>query len=213
MSKDNKIEKVIERVKSLFQNDSTGHDYFHTLRVYHLSIKIAEKEKANLEVVKIAALLHDVDDPKLFHTENFANAKKIMCDCSIDTEIAKKVIDVIKTVSFKGKHTIPTSIEGKIVQDADRIDALGAIGIARTFAYGGAKNRVIYDPNIAPLREMDESTYRNHESTSINHFYEKLLLLKDLMNTEEGKRIAINRHRYMEDFLKEFYLEWKSDVT
>ncbi len=204
------VEKIIRCITPLFNGDKTGHDIFHTLRVYHLALKIAREEKANEKLVTLASLLHDVDDPKLFQTLDFANARAIMKACNIEKEIVTIVIGIIKEVSFKGKDSvIPATLEGKIVQDADRLDAIGAIGIARAFAYGGAKNRVMYDPNEKPLSEMDENAYRNHKGTTINHFYEKLLLLKDMLNTVEARKIAQNRHEFMKRFLDEFFLEWE----
>lgn len=157
----------------------------------------------------IAALLHDADDIKIFGTKNYENARQIMTDCHLTADIIERVIDVIREISFKGtKTTVPESIEGKIVQDADRLDAMGAIGIARAFAYGGNHNRPIHIPDYQPITDMSETEYRNNKGTTINHFYEKLLLLKDMMNTDCAKSIAGKRDKYMREFLKEFQDEW-----
>ncbi len=171
--------------------------------------KIAKTEKCNEYIVMIAALLHDTDDIKLFETEDYENARRIMSDCRLTEDTIDNVIDIIREISFKGMETTsPKSIEGKIVQDADRLDAMGAIGIARAFAYGGNHNRAIHIPDCQPNTNMNEAEYRNNKSTTINHFYEKLLLMKDMMNTDCAKAIAKKRDEYMHEFLKEFYDEW-----
>ncbi len=157
----------------------------------------------------IAALLHDTDDIKIFEIRDYENARRIMLDCHLTDSTIERVIDIIREISFKGTETVsPKSIEGKIVQDADRLDAMGAIGIARAFAYGGNHNRAIHIPDCQPNMNMDETEYRNHEGTTINHFYEKLLLIKDMMNTDCAKSIAWKRDEYMRGFLKEFNDEW-----
>ncbi|MDE6746157.1 MAG: HD domain-containing protein [Oscillospiraceae bacterium] len=205
------INNALEFVKSTFNNDYSGHDYFHTLRVYKMAARIAEQENANLIIVQLAALLHDVDDIKL-SPETYANKNKavdFLRTHGISEEMIKTICNIIGEVSFKGTDSItPETIEGKCVQDADRLDAIGAIGIARTFAYGGSHNRIIHDPEIKPTVNMNADKYQNHISTSINHFYEKLFQLKDLMNTDTAKKIAKQREDYMRDYISEFLDEW-----
>lgn len=198
-----------QKINELFADDCSGHDYWHSLRVLNTAKKIAKTEKCDEYIVMVAALLHDADDIKIFKTKNCENARQIMADCHLTADIVERVIDVIREVSFKGTETtVPKSIEGKIVQDADRLDAIGAIGIARAFAYGGNHNRAIHIPYCQPNPDMDETEYRNNKGTTINHFYEKLLLLKDMMNTDCAKAIAKRRDEYMRKFLEEFYDEW-----
>lgn len=209
------IENAIKYVKQKFADDYSGHDYHHTMRVYRLAVQIAKKEKADLLIVQLAALLHDVDDVKL-SPETYAtkkNAVDFMESNSVDNEIIEAVCKVIEEVSFAGKDSVvPSTIEGKCVQDADRLDAMGAIGIARTFAYGGSRGRKIYDPEIKPLVNMSKEEYhQNQNSTSLNHFYEKLLLLKDMMNTDAAKRIAEHRQVVMENYIEEFLAEWEGE--
>ena len=205
------MERIIKRVKEIFQNEFSGHDYFHTLRVYEMAKRIAEKEDANIEVVILASLLHDVDDFKLSPNtyENKDNARFILKENNISSDLIEVVCKIIDQVSFKGiDSVIPDTIEGKIVQDADRLDAIGAIGIARAFAYGGNHNRVMYNPEELPKLNMNETEYRNHVSTTINHFYEKLFTLKDLMNTKTAKNIAETREKYMKEYIDRFIDEW-----
>lgn len=199
-------------IKSIFSGDSSGHDYYHTIRVYKLATKIAKQENADVKTVQLAALLHDVDDIKFF-PDTYAtkkNAVDFMMANKVDEEIIKVVCKIIDEVSFAGTDSIvPDTIEGKCVQDADRLDAIGAIGIARTFAYGGSRGRKIYDPEI----KMNKDEYqKNKNSTSINHFYEKLLLLKDMMNTTEGRKLAEHRQVVMLEFLNEFMIEWEGKM-
>lgn len=205
------INDAIEFVINTFNEDYSGHDYFHTLRVYKMATRIAEQENANLTVVQLAALLHDVDDIKL-SPETHANkdrAVTFLREHSISEAMIKTICDIIGEVSFRGTDSIvPETIEGRCVQDADRLDAMGAIGIARAFAYGGSHNRVIHDPDIKPIVHMNAEEYQNHISTSINHFYEKLFLLKDLMNTDTAKKIAEQRDVYMKSYILEFMKEW-----
>jgi uncharacterized protein len=199
-----------EYAADIFKDDCSGHDDDHTLRVFENAQRILKTEpQANAFIVSLAALLHDVDDIKLFPNDfDYQNARKFMVDQAIDSKIQERVVDVISQVSFKANETsTPSALEGKIVQDADRLDAIGAIGIARAFAYGGSHHRKIYDPKEKPKTDMTYEEYRNGTSSTINHFYEKLLLLKDLMNTEEAKRMAIQRQRFMLVFLEEFYAE------
>ncbi len=209
------IENAIEYVKQIFANDCSGHDFHHTMRVYRLAAQIAKQENANLLVVQLVALLHDVDDAKL-SPETYAtkkNAVDFMESNGMDNIFIEAVCKIIEEVSFVGTDSVvPSTIEGKCVQDADRLDAMGAIGIARTFSYGGSKGRTIYDPDIKPLVNMSKEEYRqNQDSTSVNHFYEKLLLLKDMMNTDAAKRMAEHRQVVMENYLEEFMAEWKGE--
>lgn len=207
------IEKAKEYVKQFFSNDCSGHDYYHTMRVYRLATEIAKQEKANIQVVQLAALLHDVDDVKLSPDthEKKENAVNFLKDNGLTKEKIAIICKIIEEVSFAGTDSVvPGTLEGKCVQDADRLDALGAIGIARTFAYGGSKGRKIYDPDIKPIIDMSKEEYcQNSTSTSINHFYEKLFLLKDMMNTGTARKLAEHRHIVMEDFLREFMSEWE----
>ena len=202
------IEKAIEYVKQVFAGDSSGHDDSHTLRVWRLAVEIAEQEHANMQIVHLAALLHDVDDRKLSPetSESKTRATAFMKNNGVSDEVSAAVRQIIGEISFAGTDSVvPGTIEGKCVQDADRLDAIGAIGIARAFAYGGSRGRKIYDPDIKPLLNMSKEEYhQNQTSTSINHFYEKLLLLKDMMNTPTARKIAAHRQAVMEDFLQEF---------
>lgn len=204
--------KLIEYVNKKFEGDSSGHDVHHSLRVYKNALKLAKDQECDKELIMMSALLHDVDDFKLFKTSNYENARKILTECNINESRIEEVIKIISTVSFKGTSTkTPDTLEGKIVQDADRLDAIGAIGIARTFAYGGSRGNTMYDPAVKPKLNMNESEYKNHrKGTTVNHFYEKLFLLKDLLNTQLAKEIANKRVLFMEKFLDEFYLEWDS---
>ncbi|WP_430399520.1 HD domain-containing protein [Flavobacterium sp.] len=210
------IDKTILFVKEQLKNAEGGHDWFHIERVYRNSILIAKNEQCNLEIVKLGALLHDIADSK-FHNGDETIGPKIAHEFlkkeNVSEEIISHVIKIIENISFKGGNFEKkfSSKELDIVQDADRLDALGAIGIARTFNYGGFKNRSIYNPNIAPKFNMSKEEYKNSEAPTINHFYEKLLLLKDKMNTESGKKIAEERHLYMENFLSQFYAEWEGE--
>ncbi len=207
------IESAIKYVEKIFAADCSGHDYHHAMRVYRLSMKIAENENADMLIVQLAALLHDADDVKLSPEthETKKNAVDFMRRNEITDEVIDSVCKIIDEVSFAGiDSVVPSTIEGKCVQDADRLDAMGAIGIARVFAYGGNKGRKIYDPNIKPQPNMNKEEYRqNQNSTSINHFYEKLLLLKDMMNTETARKMAEHRQAVMEKYLAEFMAEWE----
>ena len=209
------IENEIKYIRLIFADDCSGHDYHHTMRVYRTATQLAKQEKADVRIVQLAALLHDVDDVKLSKEthESKKNAVDFMRNNDLDNEIIEAVLKIIDEVSFIGVDSVvPSTIEGKCVQDADRLDAIGAIGIARAFAYGGSKGRRIYDPIIEPLFNMNKADYyQNQNSTSINHFYEKLLLLKDMMNTETAKKIAEHRHTFMETYLDEFFSEWEGE--
>ncbi|SHO51884.1 HD domain-containing protein [Anaerocolumna xylanovorans] len=203
-------ENAFKYLKETFKNDCSGHDYYHSVRVYKNAVNIAQKEGGNLFLIKLAALLHDVDDSKLFDTsDKLQNARKFLVENGVDDSSINEICKIIKSVSFKGNGSvIPDSLEGKIVQDADRLDALGAIGIARTFAYGGHKGRPIHEPYEKPIDNMAAKEYENHISTSINHFYEKLLKLKNLMNTDTAISLAENRHVFIKKYLDEFTNEW-----
>ena len=207
------INKTIEKAKETFQNDYSGHDFWHTIRVYNVAKTIAEKEKCDLEIVCLAALLHDFDDAKITNsTIKLENATKWLNENNYPQDRINWIKDIINNISFKGVDTkVPKTIEGRIVQDADRLDAIGAIGIARTFAYGGSKGREMWNPNEHYIENMNEEEYRKNKGNTINHFYEKLLKLKDMMNTDTAKEIAENRHHYMELFLDEFYAEWNGE--
>lgn len=210
------IDKTILFVKDKLQNAEGGHDWFHIERVYKNAISIAETETCDLTVVKLGALLHDIADSK-FHDGDEEigpqKARNYLESQKVSEEIIKHVIQIIENISFKGGNFEKqfTSKELEIVQDADRLDALGAIGIARTFNYGGFKNRAIYNPTIAPKLNMSKEEYKKSDAPTLNHFYEKLLLLKDKMNTETGKKMAQERHRFMELFLGQFYSEWEGE--
>lgn len=207
------INNVAIYVESLFSDDGTGHDWWHIYRVWNTALKIAEFSEADLFVVQLTALFHDIADWKFHDGDLSAGSKKtkeILESMDVDEKVIKHVCDIVENISFKGagvENQIKT-IEGMIVQDADRLDAIGAIGIARAFAFGGSRNRIMHDPNIKSVSHDTFEAYKNNVSPTINHFYEKLLLLKNMMNTEKGKNIAIERHKYMEEFLKQFYNEW-----
>lgn len=197
-------------VKELFDNEGSGHDWWHIYRVRNLALKLCEKEGGDSFIVEMAALLHDVDDWKLNGDGKPAKAQKWMESVSLSEKSIKTILKIIDQVSFKGAgvETKAATIEAKIVQDADRLDAIGAIGIARTFAYGGSKSRLIYHPEIHPEIHSDFEDYKKSTAPTINHFYEKLLLLKDRLNTETAKEIAIKRHIFMKDYLNQFFDEW-----
>ena len=214
MSTTNLIETTIQFVKATLAQAEGGHDWFHIERVYKNSVLIAASENCDLEIVQLGALLHDIADSK-FHDGDESigprTARTFLESEKVSPATIDHVIAIIENISFKGGRVERqfSSIELDIVQDADRLDAIGAIGIARTFNYGGFKNRALYNPEIAPNLTMTKDEYKNNEAPTINHFYEKLLLLKDKMNTTTGKQIAQDRHRYMEDFLEQFYAEWE----
>lgn len=215
MNKEKVITNCISFVKKELQNAEGGHDWFHIERVFKNAILISKAEKVDVFVVSLAALLHDIADPKFNNGDEKIGPKKatqFLIDENVPKKIGKHVINIIKHMSFKNsfdKNSLNfSSKEFEVVQDADRLDAIGAIGIARCFNYGGFKNRPLYDPDIIPNLTMTKEEYKNSTAPTINHFYEKLLLLKDKMNTETGKRIATDRHLFMEKYLEQFYNEW-----
>lgn len=211
------INKTILFVREKLTNAEGGHDWFHIQRVYKNALLIAEGETCDETVIKLGALLHDIADSK-FHagdeTVGPKMAREFLESEGVSEATICHVIQIIDNISFKGGKTEKTftSIELDIVQDADRLDAIGAIGIARAFNYGGFKNRAMYDPKIQPNMHMSKEEYKNSQAPTINHFYEKLLLLKDKMNTETGKQIAEQRHQYMQEFLAQFYAEWDGQL-
>ena len=213
MSNENIVNKTILFVKQKLENAEGGHDWFHIERVYKNALSIADSEVCDDTVVKLAALLHDIADSKFNDGDETVGpkiAREFLVSNEVEEATIRHVINIIENVSFKGGNTQNTfsSIELDIVQDADRLDAIGAIGIARAFNYGGFKNRPLYNPNIAPKLHMSKEEYKNSEAPTLNHFYEKLLLLKDKMNTETGKQIAQERHQFMMAYLSQFYAEW-----
>ena len=211
------IEATKNFVRTTLKDAEGGHDWFHTLRVFNNSLLIAKEEKVDLLVVALGALLHDIADSK-FHNGDDTIAPKMAREFlfkkDVDSIIIEHVIKIINNISFnksleKGKKF--TSPEMNVIQDADRLDAIGAIGIARCFNYGGFKNRKIFDPSIKPNMNMTKEEYKKSTAPTINHFYEKLLLLSDKMNTKTGKRIAKHRHQFMEQYLDQFYAEWDGE--
>ncbi|WP_121964262.1 HD domain-containing protein [Myroides sp. N17-2] len=215
---DKRIDQVILYVKKELQQAESGHDWFHIERVYRNALNIVEGEgEVDLVVVKLIALLHDIADSK-FHggdeTVGPTKARKLLEELSYDQDTIEHVVKGIENISFKGGNfnQVFRSKELDIVQDADRLDAIGAIGIARTFNYGGYKNTLMYDPKIEPKIGMSKEEYKNNVGTTINHFYEKLLRLKDLMNTDTGRQLAEGRHKFMESFLSQFYDECEGNA-
>ncbi len=203
-------DNALEFARQLCGGDSGGHDFGHVERVYRTAIGIAEKEGADVFLCALAAALHDVDDRKLSPetSKNKDNARRFLTANAVPEETAERVIQIIDEVSFRGTDSVtPNTVEGKIVQDADRLDAMGAIGIARCFAYGDCTGRKIYETDEKPLLCADAETYYTGKTCSINHFYEKLLQLKDMMNTLSARREAEKRHEYMLGFLSEFFRE------
>lgn len=217
MTNNELIASTIAFVKDELKNAEGGHDWFHIERVYKNTLLIAKQEKVNDLVVSLAALLHDIADPKFNNGDETIGPKKaseFLLKQNVDSEIIEHVTQIIENMSFKNSFDLNplfNSKEMEVVQDADRLDAIGAIGIARCFNYGGFKNRALYNPDVAPNLNMSKAEYKTSEAPTINHFYEKLLLLKDQMNTKTGRRIASDRHKFMEDYLKQFYAEWKGE--
>ena len=209
------INNTIAFVKKELKDAEGGHDWFHIERVFKNALLISKDEKVDVFVVSLGALLHDIADPKFYNGDETIGPKKaseFLISQKVDTATIAHVVNIIQHISFKNSLEKNgekfTSKELEVVQDADRLDAIGAIGIARCFNYGGFKNRALYDPEIIPDLNMTKEAYKNSDAPTLNHFYEKLLLLKDQMNTASGKKIALERHQYMEQFLKQFYNEW-----
>ena len=212
------IEATKAFVKSELLDAEGGHDWFHIERVYKNTLLIAKHEPVDITVVSLAALLHDIADPKFHNGDETIGprvASEFLLTHNVDSETIEHVTQIIENMSFKNSFDLDlsfTSKEMEVVQDADRLDAIGAIGIARCFNYGGFKYRALYNPKIAPNLNMTKAEYKAAKAPTINHFYEKLLLLKDKMNTKTGKRIAQKRHEFMEGFLKQFYAEWEGKL-
>ncbi len=213
MNKKSIITQTAERMKTHLDGEASGHDWWHVYRVWQNALHIGAQEHADLFVVELAALLHDIADWK-FHDGNEDigpnMAAQWLEELSVEPKTIAHICDIIRNLSFKGAGvaTPMDTLEGMIVQDADRLDAIGAIGIARAFAYGGTKNRLMHDPTIPPQHHTSSGQYKNNAGPTINHFYEKLLLLQDRMNTKTARKIAHHRHRFMENFLEEFLQEW-----
>ncbi|WP_044157749.1 HD domain-containing protein [Virgibacillus sp. MSP4-1] len=211
MDKQRILEHTEGWISERFSEDTTGHDQWHMKRVVKLAKQLAEKEKADSFICQLAAYVHDVPDEKLVN-DHEAAMKEIFTflkEEGVPELLRHQIWLAFKDVSFKGQYKVPETLEGKVVQDADRLDALGAIGIARTFAYGGATGAEMFNPNsVHAVKKQDNPSQDN---TTINHFYEKLVKLKDLMNTESAKKMAAERHQYMEKFLTRFYAEWNGD--
>jgi len=216
MNKQQIIENTISFVKETLKNAEGGHDWFHTHRVLKNSQLIAKNEAVDEFVVSLGALLHDIADSKFHNGDETIGAKiaaEFLESQQVDAVVVEHVIQIINNISFKGGRVARTfsSTALDIVQDADRLDAIGAIGIARTFNYGGFKNNTIYNPDVLPELHMSKAEYKKGNGTTVNHFYEKLLLLKDKMNTKTGQQLAQKRHEYMEGFLEQFYAEWNGE--
>jgi len=217
MTKEQIITKTIQFVKKELKDAESGHDWFHINRVYKNAMTIANEEEVNVFIVQVAALLHDIADSKFNNgDENIGpnKAKLFLQTIDVNEKAINHIVQIIANMSFSKsleKKELFQSKELQVVQDADRLDAIGAIGIARAFNYGGYKNRLLYNPKIKPNLNLSKEAYKKSKAPTINHFYEKLLLLKDKMNTETGKKLATERHQFMEDFLKQFYKEWSAE--
>ena len=216
MNKEHQIEKTITFVKEQLSNAEGGHDWFHIQRVLNNAMLIAKSEEVDVFIVQLGALLHDIADSKFHNGDETVGpkiAREFLTQLNVASDVVEHVVKIIENISFAGGNEIQkfNSLELDVLQDADRLDAIGAIGIARTFNYGGFKNRAMYDPEIKPNLAMTKDEYKASNAPTINHFYEKLLLLKDNMNTETGRRVASDRHQFMEQFLEQFYAEWDGE--
>jgi len=217
MNKEEIIKKTAQYIEKTFVNSHSGHDWWHMWRVWQNAKLIGKTEKVDMFIVEMGALLHDISDWKFNSkedSESGTQARQWLQQFNLDRKTIDHICDIVATVSFKGASSTVEmkTTEGKVVRDADRLDAIGAMGIARAFAYGGSQNRLMHNPHEKPKKHHTTQDYVKSTSSTINHFYEKLLLLKNLMNTESAKRIAENRHKFMEDFLREFYSEWSGKI-
>jgi uncharacterized protein len=208
------IDSTADHVKAVLAGEGSGHDWWHVERVWRMARRIGQAEGADLLIVELAALLHDIADWKAHGGDSAVGPKKAgdwLVSLDVEPAIVERVCQIIAGISFKGANVEQPalSLEGKVVQDADRLDAIGAIGIARAFAYGGSKGRLIYDPTCKPTDHDTAEAYLSSRGTTINHFYEKLLLLKDRMNTATGRAVAEKRHQFIERYLRQFYEEWE----
>ncbi|MFO8069419.1 MAG: HD domain-containing protein [Alkalibacterium sp.] len=208
------INDTKQMVREKLLNEGTGHDWYHIERVWKMAVKLAEKEKANRFVVELAALLHDLIDDKLVSNKEDA-VQEVMYwldGVGVSSTDSEKILEIIESISFKGGNRRKLhTIEAQVVQDADRLDAIGAIGIARCFAYAGSKGNPLFDPELSVRDNMTEEEYRRGKTSAVHHFYEKLLKLKDLMNTEAARAIAEERHAFMEEYLTQFFNEWEGE--
>ncbi|MFP8487663.1 HD domain-containing protein [Gracilimonas sp. Q87] len=216
MNKNEALTKTETYVRQKLEGEGSGHDWWHIHRVRNTALKLAEKEQADLFIVELAALLHDIADHKFHEGDEKigpATARKWLEHLDVREPVIKHVCDIIGDVSFKGAEveTPMKTVEGKVVQDADRLDALGAIGIARAFAYGGYKERELYNPEVSPEPHHSFEEYKSSIGPTLNHFYEKLFLLKDRMNTDTGRRLAEKRHHFMKEYVNRFLAEWKGN--
>lgn len=207
------IDRVATQIRRRFVGESSGHDWYHIQRVWKLTQQIAAQEGAKLEIAELGALVHDIADWKFCagdETVGPREARRLLANEGVSGDVIEAVADIVATISFKGAGvtTAMKTLEGQCVQDADRLDAMGAIGIARCFAYGGHAGRAMYDPDIRPVMHTSAEAYKSAKGTSLNHFHEKLFLLKDRMNTASGRAMAEERHRYMEQFIDRFLHEW-----
>ena len=208
------ITETEKYVKGFFENEGSGHDWWHIHRVRNLAVEINKSEGGNPFLVEMAALLHDLDDWKLKKDQKDSRTKEWLDEIKMEKSLANQIVQITQEVSFKGANVEnkTTSLEAKIVQDADRLDAMGAIGIARAFAYGGSKGRLIYHPGIKTKMHSSFEEYKNSDSPTVNHFYEKLLLLKDRLNTKTAIQVGEKRHRYMQDYISKFFAEWNGKI-
>ncbi len=216
------VEQTIAFVKETLHGAEGGHDWFHIQRVFNNTLLIAKDESVNIQVVSLSALLHDIADAKFHDGDESIGpqmAREFLLSLEVESSVIDHVVKIIENISFKStlkskgiKKEKFNSLELQVVQDADRLDAMGAIGIARAFNYGGFKNRELYNPEVSPNLQLDKEVYKNSKAPTINHFYEKLLLLKDKMNTTSGKKLAEERHQFMLDYLEQFYKEWNGSA-
>lgn len=206
------INDTMRMVREKLLNEGSGHDWYHIERVWKMAVTLAEEEQANRFVVELAALLHDLIDDKLVSNKEDAIQEVMywLDGVGVSSKDSEKVLEIIDSISFKGGNTRKLETkEAQVVQDADRLDAIGAIGIARCFAYAGSVGHLLFDPELSVREDMTEKEYRKGKTSAVHHFYEKLLKLKDLMNTDAARRIAEERHAFMEEYLTQFFNEWE----